>query len=71
MSRSRGRGRKVLKPSASRVVQAGAEKVLLLMCDVHGAAVAPWDLNDRTVSSWSQPVAEATQRPGSVGSRPR
>ncbi|MFD7900593.1 hypothetical protein [Streptomyces sp. NPDC059743] len=56
------RGRKVLKPSASRIVQAGAEKVLLLMCDVHGAAVAPWDLNDRTVSSWSQPVPEASQR---------
>ncbi|MCE0446854.1 hypothetical protein LT493_26410 [Streptomyces tricolor] len=22
--------------------------MLLLMCDVHGAAVVPWDLNDRT-----------------------
>ncbi|MGW7469296.1 hypothetical protein ACWGJT_32675 [Streptomyces xantholiticus] len=55
-------GKKVLKPSAHRLVQAGADKVLLLMCDVHGAAVVPWDLNDRTVSCWSPPVAEASQR---------
>ncbi|MET8816434.1 hypothetical protein ABZW47_31090 [Streptomyces sp. NPDC004549] len=55
-------GRKVLKPGAYRPVQAGAEKVLLLMCDIHGAAVAPWDLNDRTVSSWSPPSPEASQR---------
>ncbi|MET8276376.1 hypothetical protein [Streptomyces sp. NPDC005096] len=54
--------KKVLKPSAYRLVQAGAEQVLLLMCDVHGAAVVPWDLNDRTVSCWSPPVAEASQR---------
>ncbi|MEU3539869.1 hypothetical protein [Streptomyces paromomycinus] len=32
------------------------------MCDVHGAAVVPWDLNDRTVNCWSPPVAEASQR---------
>ena len=35
--------KKVLKPSAYRLVQAGDEQVLLLMCDVHGAAVvAEW-----------------------------
>lgn len=56
------RGRKVLKPTAYRVVQAGTDKVLLLMCDVHGAAVVPWDLNDRTVSCWTPPSPEATQR---------
>ncbi|MFD8368412.1 hypothetical protein [Streptomyces hygroscopicus] len=56
------RGRKVLKPTAYRAVQAGTDKVLLLMCDVHGAAVVPWDLNDRTVSCWSPPSPEATQR---------
>ncbi|MEU4730395.1 hypothetical protein [Streptomyces sp. NPDC023588] len=56
------RGRKVLKPSAYRLVQAGADQVLLLMCDVHGAAVAPWHLNDRTVPAWSPPVPEANQR---------
>lgn len=55
-------GKKVLKPSASRLVQAGDEQVLLLMCDVHGAAVIPWDLNDRTVNCWSPPVAGASQR---------
>ncbi|MER6917067.1 hypothetical protein ABT354_35950 [Streptomyces sp. NPDC000594] len=55
-------GKKVLKPSAYRLVQAGDEQVLLLMCDVHGAAVVPWDLNDRTASCWSPPVAEASQR---------
>ncbi|WP_406505301.1 hypothetical protein [Streptomyces sp. NBC_00212] len=54
--------KKVLKPSAYRLVQAGEEQVLLLMCDVHGAAVVPWDLNDRTVSCWSPPVVEASQR---------
>ncbi|WP_438453076.1 hypothetical protein [Streptomyces asiaticus] len=56
------RGRKVLKPTAYRAVQAGTDKVLLLMCDVHGAAVVPWDLNDRTVSCWTPPSLEATQR---------
>jgi hypothetical protein len=57
------RGRKVLKSTAYREVQAGgADKVLLLMCDVHGAAVVPWDLNDRTVSCWTPPSPEATQR---------
>ncbi|MFD9561241.1 hypothetical protein [Streptomyces sp. NPDC059994] len=55
-------GKKVLKPSAYRLVQAGEEQVLLLMCDVHGAAAVPWDLNDRTVSCWSPPVPEASQR---------
>ncbi|MER5718702.1 hypothetical protein [Streptomyces sp. NPDC002132] len=54
--------KKVLKPSAYRLVQAGDEQVLLLMCDVHGAAVVPWDLNDRTVNCWSPPVAAASQR---------
>ncbi|MEU5511463.1 hypothetical protein [Streptomyces fungicidicus] len=54
--------KKVLKPSAYRLVQAGDEQVLLLMCDVHGAAVVPWDLNDRTVNCWSPPAAEASQR---------
>ncbi|WP_371604678.1 hypothetical protein OG345_40000 [Streptomyces sp. NBC_01220] len=56
------RNRRVLKPSASRIVQAGDEKVLLLMCDVHGAAVLPWDLNDRTAVCWSSPSPEASQR---------
>lgn len=56
------RGRKVLKPTAQRLVQAGADQVLLLMCDVHGAAVAPWHLNDRTVPAWAPPVPEANQR---------
>lgn len=56
------RGRTVLKPSAHRVVQAGADKVLLLMCDVHGASAVPWDLNDRTVSCWTPPSPEATER---------
>lgn len=56
------RGRKVLKPTAHRLVQAGTDQVLLLMCDVHGAAVAPWHLNDRTVPAWSPPVPEANQR---------
>ncbi|MFI6875799.1 hypothetical protein ACIBL6_20435 [Streptomyces sp. NPDC050400] len=56
------RGKKVLIPSASRVVQSGNDKVLLLLSDVHGGAVVPWDLNDRTVSSWSPPSPEATQR---------
>ncbi|WP_181785329.1 hypothetical protein [Streptomyces phytophilus] len=55
-------GKRMLKPTAHRLVQAGDEQVLLLMCDVHGAAVAPWDLNDRTVGCWSPPVAEASQR---------
>ncbi|MFK4272521.1 hypothetical protein [Streptomyces milbemycinicus] len=56
------RSRKVLKPAAYRVVQAGSDKVLLLMCDVHGASAVPWDLNDRTVSCWTPPSPEATQR---------
>ncbi|MFC9490430.1 hypothetical protein ACFTZM_30685 [Streptomyces hydrogenans] len=56
------RGRKVLKPTAHRLVQAGTDQVLLLMCDVHGTAVAPWHLNDRTVPAWSPPVPEANQR---------
>ncbi|MFJ6382675.1 hypothetical protein ACIQI7_22075 [Kitasatospora sp. NPDC092039] len=36
--------------------------LLLLICDVHGAAVAPWDLNDRTMGTWSPPSPEATKR---------
>ncbi|MCG6495708.1 hypothetical protein MCM47_15480 [Kitasatospora sp. A2-31] len=56
------RGKKVLIPSAWRVVNSGNDKVLLLLCDVHGAAVVPWDLNDRTVSSWAPPSPEATRR---------
>ncbi|XQE77513.1 hypothetical protein ACN24L_00055 [Streptomyces microflavus] len=56
------RGRRVLKPNAYRVVQADDEQVLLLTCDVHGAAVVPWDLNDRTAVHWSSPAPEATQR---------
>jgi hypothetical protein len=56
------RGQKVLAPSAWRVVQSGDDRVLLLICDVHGAAVVPWDLNDRTVSAWTPPSPEATQR---------
>ncbi|MFF9785136.1 hypothetical protein [Streptomyces nigrescens] len=55
-------GKKVLRQNAWRLVQAGSDTVLLLICDVHGAAVVPWDLNDRTVSSWSPPSPEATQR---------
>ncbi|MGW4541688.1 hypothetical protein ACWEOP_27965 [Streptomyces chartreusis] len=55
-------GKKVLRPNTWRLVQAGADTVLLLICDVHGAAVVPWDLNDRTVSSWTPPSPEATQR---------
>ncbi|HEY8986937.1 MAG TPA: hypothetical protein VIU15_46130, partial [Streptomyces sp.] len=54
--------KKVLKPSAYRLVQSGEEQVLLLMCDVHGAAVVPWDLNDRTVNCWSPPTPQASQR---------
>lgn len=56
------RGKKVLKPTAHRLVQAGTDQVLLLMCDIHGAAVAPWHLNDRTVPAWSPPLPEANQR---------
>ncbi|MEU2049006.1 hypothetical protein ABZ757_26535 [Streptomyces albidoflavus] len=56
------RGRRVLKPNAYRLVQAGDEQVLLLTCDVHGAAVVPWDLNDRTAVCWSSPAPEASQR---------
>ncbi|MEW2217492.1 hypothetical protein AB0895_34410 [Streptomyces globisporus] len=56
------RGRRVLKPNAYRVVQADDEQVLLLTCDVHGAAVVPWELNDRTAVHWSSPAPEATQR---------
>ncbi|RCG24216.1 hypothetical protein DQ392_03595 [Streptomyces reniochalinae] len=59
---STSRGKKVLTPSAWRVVQSGEDKVLLLLSDVHGAAMVPWDLNDRTVSSWAPPSPEATQR---------
>ncbi|MFF7081257.1 hypothetical protein [Streptomyces lavendulae] len=55
------RGKKVLSPTAWRVVQSGADKVLLLLCDVHGAAVVPWDLNDRTVSCWSPPGPGASR----------
>lgn len=56
------RGKKVLKPTAHRIVQAGTDQVLLLMCDIHGAAAAPWHLNDRTVPAWSPPLPEANQR---------
>ncbi|MFJ7277142.1 hypothetical protein [Kitasatospora sp. NPDC098663] len=56
------RSRRILNPTASRVVQSGNDHVLLLICDVHGAAVAPWDLNDRTVGIWSPPSPEATRR---------
>ncbi|HJD81106.1 hypothetical protein [Kitasatospora aureofaciens] len=59
---STSRGRKILNPTASRVVQSGNDRVLLLICDVHGAAVAPWDLNDRTVGIWSPPSPAAVQR---------
>ncbi|MFC8699614.1 hypothetical protein [Streptomyces parvus] len=53
---------KVLATSAYRVVKAGEDKVLLLTCHVHGAGVAPWDLNDRTASFWTPPSPEATER---------
>ncbi|MFF4433289.1 hypothetical protein ACFYZ4_29545 [Streptomyces sp. NPDC001513] len=56
------RGQKVLAPHAYRVVKAGDDRVLLLTCDVHGAAVVPWDLNDRTVSFWTPPSPEAMDR---------
>ncbi|MEU3568787.1 hypothetical protein AB0E96_10240 [Kitasatospora sp. NPDC036755] len=56
------RNRKVLNPTASRVVQSGNDRVLLLIADVHGASVSPWDLNDRTVGIWSPPSPEAAQR---------
>ncbi|MGR6914316.1 hypothetical protein ACU635_08690 [[Actinomadura] parvosata] len=56
------RGKRVLAPSSYRVVQAGDEKVLLLICDVHGAGVVPWDLNDRTVGAWTPPTADAFRR---------
>ncbi|MFJ2218244.1 hypothetical protein ACIQVO_38615 [Streptomyces sp. NPDC101062] len=56
------RGRRVLKPNVYRIVQAGDEQVLLLTCDVHGAAVAPWDFNDRTAVCWSSPAPEASHR---------
>ncbi|MGW3185737.1 hypothetical protein ACWDD9_41355 [Kitasatospora sp. NPDC001119] len=56
------RGKKILHPTAYRVVESGNDRVLLLICDVHGAAVAPWDLNDRTVGTWSPPSPEATKR---------
>ncbi|WP_225847308.1 hypothetical protein [Streptomyces sp. HPF1205] len=56
------RNKKVLSSSAYRVVQSGYDRVLLLICDVHGAATVPWDLNDRTVSAWTPPSPEATQR---------
>ncbi|MEU8784806.1 hypothetical protein [Streptomyces sp. NPDC048637] len=55
-------GQKVLRPNTWRAVQAGNDTVLLLIADVHGAAVVPWDLNDRTVSSWTAPSPEATER---------
>ncbi|ROO82923.1 hypothetical protein EDD29_0408 [Actinocorallia herbida] len=51
-----------LAPSSYRVVNAGDEKVLLLICDVHGAGVVPWDLNDRAVGAWTPPSEEALQR---------
>ncbi|MGW2280733.1 hypothetical protein [Streptomyces sp. NPDC001770] len=56
------RGRRVLKPTVCRPAKAGDEQVLLLTCDVHGAAVVPWDLNDRTAICWSSPAPEASQR---------
>ncbi|MGW7587641.1 hypothetical protein [Streptomyces rubiginosohelvolus] len=56
------RGKKILKQTAHRLVQAGTDQVLLLMCDIHGAAAAPWHLNDRTVPAWSPPLPEANQR---------
>ncbi|MGW5928790.1 hypothetical protein ACWF2L_21450 [Streptomyces anulatus] len=56
------RGRRVLKPTVCRPAKTGAEMVLLLTCDVHGAAVVPWDLNDRTAVCWSSPAPEASRR---------
>ncbi|MED7930405.1 hypothetical protein SMD20_39690 [Nonomuraea sp. LP-02] len=56
------RGKKILAPHAYRIVQAGQEKVLLLTCDVHGAGIVPWDLNDRTAGAWTTPDEEAMQR---------
>ncbi|MFI8793901.1 hypothetical protein [Streptomyces sp. NPDC055105] len=56
------RGRRVLKPTVCRPAKAGDEQVLLLTCDVHGAAVVPWDLNDRTAVYWSSPAPEASRR---------
>ncbi|MDW4911303.1 hypothetical protein RB628_39935 [Streptomyces sp. ADMS] len=55
-------GKKVLAPFAYRTVSAGDDKVLLLNCEVHGAGVVPWDLNDRTAGSWTPPSPEAMQR---------
>lgn len=56
------RGKKILRPTAWRELQSGDDKVLVLICDVHGAAVVPWDLNDRTVNVWAPPSPDATQR---------
>lgn len=56
------RGKKVLAPNVHRVVEAGGEKVLLLNCDVHGAGIVPWDLNDRTAGDWTPPSEEAMRR---------
>ncbi|MGW0669881.1 hypothetical protein [Streptomyces sp. NPDC002746] len=56
------RGRRVLKPTVCRPAKTGTEMVLLLTCDVHGAAVVPWDLNDRTAVCWSSPAPEASRR---------
>lgn len=56
------RGKKILAPHAYRTVQAGQEKVLLLTCEVHGAGIVPWDLNDRTAGAWTTPNEEAMRR---------
>ncbi|MEV0424802.1 hypothetical protein [Streptosporangium canum] len=56
------RGKKVLAPHAYRIVKAGEAKVLLLSCEVHGAGIVPWDLNDRTAGAWTPPSEEAMQR---------
>jgi hypothetical protein len=56
------RGKRVLTPGAIREVVAAGAAVLLLKCDVHGAAVTPWDSNDRTIGVWTPPSQEATER---------
>ncbi|MFC6930516.1 hypothetical protein ACFQHO_09405 [Actinomadura yumaensis] len=56
------RGKKVLAPNVYRTVQTGEDKVLLLSCDVHGAGIAPWDLNDRTAGAWTPPNEGAMGR---------
>ncbi|WP_405141971.1 hypothetical protein OG589_32740 [Sphaerisporangium sp. NBC_01403] len=55
------RGKRVLVPHAYRLVGAGEDRVILLTCDVHGAGIVPWDLNDRTVGAWTTPSDEATR----------